>query len=186
VSQFEYISVLLSIVLAFGLSEIVSGWGRLIRDRQRVRFYWIHGLWSALIALLIVQFWSGFWEYRDIESWSYFSLLVVLGDGLTLVAIAFLITPSVESERTLDLREYYFDNHRWIFGLGILSMLQLALVDATVGGQPVLHVENLIRGAAIALAGWLAVTKDERVHVAMLVVAYLLLAVFVVVLFRRP
>ena len=35
-SRFEFNTVLVSIVLAFAVSEILTGWGRLIRGRSRI------------------------------------------------------------------------------------------------------------------------------------------------------
>jgi len=37
-SRFEYLSVLVSIVIAMGISEIRVSWGRLIQRRDRVEF----------------------------------------------------------------------------------------------------------------------------------------------------
>ena len=50
-SRFEYLSVLLSIVIALGISEMVSSWGALLRQRRLVRFYWVHRLWTAALVL---------------------------------------------------------------------------------------------------------------------------------------
>jgi hypothetical protein len=39
---FSYLSVLTSIVLALGITRILSGLGRLEQTRGRVRIYWVH------------------------------------------------------------------------------------------------------------------------------------------------
>jgi len=56
VSRFEYLSVLISIVIALGLNEVTKSWGRLLQDRRHVRFSLLHGFWSAFILLLMIQF----------------------------------------------------------------------------------------------------------------------------------
>jgi hypothetical protein len=43
---FSYLSVLTSIVLALGITRILSGVGRLLQTRGRVRIYWVHLLWA--------------------------------------------------------------------------------------------------------------------------------------------
>ncbi|MBW2386077.1 MAG: hypothetical protein JRG92_20790 [Deltaproteobacteria bacterium] len=55
-SRFEYLSVLISIVIALGLNEVTKSWGRLLQDRRHVRFSLLHGFWSAFILLLMIQF----------------------------------------------------------------------------------------------------------------------------------
>jgi hypothetical protein len=39
---FSYLSVLTSIVLALGITRILTGLGRLLQKRGRVRVYWVH------------------------------------------------------------------------------------------------------------------------------------------------
>jgi hypothetical protein len=184
VSHFEYISVLFSIVIAFGISEIVSGWGRLLRARSHVRFYWIHAAWSLLLLLMMVQYWWGFWQYRVVESWSFGQVVITFSEFLTLVFVAFLITPEV-GEGELDLRSFYYDNHGWIFALAALVLVQIMVGDKVVGMQPFLHVENLIRGTGVALMLWLARSRSERLHGAASVAAFALFAVFVATVFQR-
>jgi hypothetical protein len=183
-TQFEYVSVLVSILIAFGISEILSGWGHLIRTRHAVRFYWLHAAWSVFLLLLLVQFWSGMWEYRSRADWSYFAMLAVLLDALPLIAVAVLLTPGSREEGDLDLREYYFRMRPWVFGLGAFTMLQLAVVDASIGGQPLLHPENAVRGAGAAVALTLALSRSERVHGVLAVLCFLLLGVFTAIAFH--
>ncbi len=61
-TRFEYVSVLISIIIAFGVAEIISGWGQRILHPERFRPFWIQTAWTGLILLLMVQFWWGFWQ----------------------------------------------------------------------------------------------------------------------------
>lgn len=185
-SRFEYLSVLMSIVVAFAMSEVLSGWGRLIRTRDRVRPYPLQLGWSVLTVLLMVQWWWGFWEYRDTEVGGFLSLLALLSEPLTLVLLAFVLTPQLDELGGRDLRAEYFRNRAWIFGLGALLLVELALFDALVGQQPFWHPENAVRGLGIAVASALAVSASERLHAGLLATAYLLLGVFVLISFRTP
>jgi hypothetical protein len=178
VSRFEYLSVLISIVIALGISEMVSSWGRLLRHRARVRQYWVHGLWSLLIALMMVQFWWGFWQYRVIADWSFVGLVAVLAVTLVMVLAALVLTPSDPIVESLDLRIHYYENTRVFFVLGLALIAQLAVVDALVGKQPFLHVENLFRAVALGVVGWAAVSQSERVHAALALAGLGLLLAF--------
>jgi len=42
VGLFEFLMVLVSVVIGLGLTEILTGAASLIRARDEVRFYWIH------------------------------------------------------------------------------------------------------------------------------------------------
>lgn len=180
-SRFEYLSVLISIVIAFGLSEIVTGWGRLLRHRGRVRTYWVHSGFSVLLLLLLIQYWWGIWSYRLVEDWSFFGLIALVSSSLTLALISFVLFPAVDGDRDLDLRAYYYGHARLVFGLVAATLLLMALADAGVGGQPFWHPENAVRGAGLVLAASLAAWRDPRLHGSLLAVAYGLFVVFLAV-----
>ena len=65
-SEFEYLSLLVSIIVAFALSEIFAGWGQMIRGRDHVKVYWVHIAATLLVAALIIQFWWSAWQYREL------------------------------------------------------------------------------------------------------------------------
>lgn len=180
-SRFEYLSVLVSIVIALGISEIASSWGYLLRNRARVRFYWLHVFWSVFTALLMIQFWWGFWAFRTVESWTFFGLAAVVGECLVLVLAALVLLPDIHPAVRLDLRSHYFAQSRLYFLLGALVIVQLAIVDHWVAGQPLLHPENAIRLPGAVLAGLAAVFPNEKLHAAMAATASLLLVGFLVV-----
>jgi ABC-type sulfate transport system permease component len=45
----------MSIVVAYAMSEVLSGFGQMIRMRDRVRPYPLQLGWSVLVVLLMVQ-----------------------------------------------------------------------------------------------------------------------------------
>lgn len=183
-SRFEYLSVLLSIVIAYAMSEALSGWGQMIRMRDRVRPYLVHLGWSVLSVLLMVQWWWGFWQYREVADLGFFGFLAVLAEPVTLVLLSFVLTPHPTELGDRDLRAEYFRNRRWIFGLAALLLVELAVVDAFVAHQPFWHAENAIRGVGLGMLAALAVSANERLHVGLLGLAYALLVVFVFVTFQ--
>jgi hypothetical protein len=178
VTRFEYLSVLISIVIALGLSEVMVCWGRLLQHRAQVRFSWLHAFWSALVVLLMIQYWWGFWNFRTVESWTLASLVSVVMETAMLVVCALLLTPGRSLSGRIDLEALYYEHARPLFVLGSLLLLQQSAVDVLVMEAPVLHPRNLVRcvGAVVlALAAW---SPDRRLHRALPVAAALLVAVF--------
>lgn len=184
-SRFEYLSVLVSIVIALGISEMAASWGRLLRSRSRVRFYWLHVFWSVFAVVLMIQFWWGFWEFRVVERWSFPALLAVVSECLVLVLAALVLVPGVEVGESLDLRAHFFEQSRPFFLLGVVLILQLTLIDRLVGDQPFFHPENLFRlpGAALALAA--GISRSEKLHSVLAASALALLVGFIVFAFTR-
>jgi len=54
VAAFSYLSVLLSIILGLGLTQILTASGRPIRHRERVRADWLPLLWAAVPLVVYV------------------------------------------------------------------------------------------------------------------------------------
>ena len=178
VSRFEYLSVLISIIIALGINEVLMSWGRLLRNRHKVRFYWPHAFWSALVLFLMIQLWWGFWNYRVVQHWSLFNLIITVLEAMTLVFCAMQLMPGRASAAGIDLRERYFDNCRPFFVLGSLTILQMVITDVSILGIPVMHPENYVRLVAICMSALLAWSPNPRLHETMPAVALLILATF--------
>lgn len=178
-SRFEYLSVLVSIVIALGISEVLTSWGRLLRDRVRVRFHGLHAFWTLFTLVLMVQMWWGFWNFRTVESWTFFALLGVVVECIVMVLCVLVLLPTREGDAPVDLRQHFFAQCRLFFSLGVVLLLQLSAVDVLVLGQPVLHVENAIRVPGIGLAALGAAFPSPRVQTALATVSGLLFAGFI-------
>ena len=87
-TQFEFTTVFISIVLAFGVSDILASWGEQIRLRKQIRIYWLHVAWSALLLVLMIQVWWSLWVLRDRTEWIFFEYLLLILPFLTLALIA--------------------------------------------------------------------------------------------------
>ncbi len=179
-TRFEYLSVLISIVIALGMSEVTVSWGRLIQHRNQVRFSWLHAFWSAFIMLLMIQFWWGFWNFRTVEDWSLFALIGVVLEATTLVICALLLTPGRSLSGSIDLESLYFEHSRPFFLFGAFVLIQFSLIDTLVVGIPIFHMENLIRFLATAVVILLAWSSNSHLHSALAIVCVLLLAVFLI------
>jgi len=177
-SRFEYLSVLISMVIALGLTEITVSWGRLLQRRCEVNFSWLHTFWSAFVVLMMIQFWWGFWNFRVVEDWTLASLLAVVAETITLVLCALQLVPRRSATGAIDLEDLYFANARVFFILAVIVMIQFCAWDVIVLGIPVFHAENLIRASAAVVSGFMAWNLDARLHKLMPVVSTLLLGLF--------
>ena len=57
ISAFEYVTVLISIVLGLGITQILTGVADLIHQSKRVRVYWPLMIWVLLVLVMHVQEW---------------------------------------------------------------------------------------------------------------------------------
>jgi uncharacterized membrane protein HdeD (DUF308 family) len=55
--QFSYLSVLISIVLALGVTQVLGGVGEMLQARSHRRIYWVHVIWIINLFLYLVVAW---------------------------------------------------------------------------------------------------------------------------------
>ena len=177
-SRFEYLSVLISIVIALGITEVTISWGRLLQHRSRVRFSALQLFWSTFLLFLMVQFWWGFWDYRTVDDWSLASLLILVAEVIALVLCAIVLSPGRVISGDIDLKDLYYENARPFFLLAAVFLALSTVGNTFVLGLPFGHTENLIRLVGIGLATFVASSTDRRVHTGFPILAVVLLAFF--------
>jgi len=69
-TPFEYLSVLVSIIIGLALTRLLSGAARLIQLRRRVRPHAITLGWMAFLFLANIQIWWVAFERREESQWS--------------------------------------------------------------------------------------------------------------------
>jgi len=74
---FEYLSVLISIILALGMTRVLGGVGEMLQARSRHRIYWVHVIWIVNLFLYLVIAWWIFYRWRDQQPWTFYLFLFV-------------------------------------------------------------------------------------------------------------
>jgi hypothetical protein len=61
---FSYLSVLISIILALGMTRLLAGVSEMLQARSRRRLYWVHALWVVNLFLYLVVAWWIFYRWQ--------------------------------------------------------------------------------------------------------------------------
>src|SRR6202030_648348 len=77
-NAFDYLSVLISIVLALGMTRVLAGVGEMLQARSRRRIYWVHVVWIVNLFLFLVVAWWVFYRWRTQQQWTFFLFVFVL------------------------------------------------------------------------------------------------------------
>lgn len=163
-TQFEYLSVLVSIIIGLGLSHLLSSIARLIQLRHRTRFYVPTLCWMALLFLAHIQIWWVAFERRGNADWNFFSFLLYLLIPITVFVLSYLIVPDLEREGQVDLKASYYANRVWVFGLfGLVPLISLGEEYIHDGGIP-MDADVLFRLCFMVLALCAATIRSERYH----------------------
>jgi hypothetical protein len=182
---FEYVGVLVSIVVGLALAHILTGVTRTLQAHGQVRLYWVHSLWTLNIMVYLVFFWWFMYHWSQVESWNFFLFVFLLLYAVALYLISALLFPG-EIPPGFDFKKHYFRTNRWVFGfltaayvLDVFETTSKAVLD--IKEIPMLWYPVVIPcaiGSAVA-----TLTRNERFHKIFAPVWLVLLLVFI--LFAR-
>jgi hypothetical protein len=182
-SSFEFILVLISIVAGFAVSEILAGWGRLIRERVSPRATGLYLAASLMLLTLIVRYVWLLWGLREMN-WQFLGFVLAFSPILVLALAAYVTSPA----RTLhfDPETHYFDQARPLYYLEALFFILWSLGDSgrlayyeAVGffdADTSVFAGSLAgRLVVVGMLVWLAHTRRRFVH--WVVIVFLLIAI---------
>ena len=121
-SVFEYLGVLLSVILGLGLTHILSGVSKTIHARETMKIYWVHLLWALSVVIYIVVIWWGMFWWSSQESWTFYEFLLLIIYAVFLFMSASLLFPW-DMPKDLDLEEHFYKTRPWFFSVMTLTWL---------------------------------------------------------------
>jgi hypothetical protein len=98
-SQFEFIFVLVSIVLGLALTRLLDGLSRVLQNKVRHRDVdLVHlGFSIAVVVLLLIVWWALF-RWRDETGWSFPTYLVIVVHMASFYALSAILFPDRDSD----------------------------------------------------------------------------------------
>jgi hypothetical protein len=127
-APFEYIIVLISIILGMGITEILSGIGAIISRWEKIKLYWPHSVLVLLVFIFHFQEWWVIFELRNYPSWRLPVFLFTTLYPVNLYILAKILFPIKWSNKGTDLKLFYYEHCRRIF-MFIFSLAILSIID---------------------------------------------------------
>ena len=136
---YSHLSMIAFVILGLSMVRIMINYSSLLAKNYNddpnddVVFYWPHTAISFITFFTIILFWWTSYPLRDLayfpnEGWNLFSFLLYLTVPFIFFMVTEVVAPQPESykDKDVNLREYYYDNHKVI--LGLAWMLQVCLL----------------------------------------------------------
>lgn len=160
-SAFDYLTVLVSIVLGLAIANVLTRLGLVISARHRVDFYWPPIAWATWIFFICVQHWWAEWGARHAGTPNFVGFWLEVLVPVVLFLLSTLVLPEREENGRLDLGRWYFHNRAWFFTLlCVLPLLSIAEEVARTGRMA--SNLNLAFLLAFAMVGAAAVFLPSR------------------------
>lgn len=161
-SEFEYVVVMVSVVLGLGITQILAATTLVIQQPHRVRADWVHGSWVAYMLVQHFQSWWVIWLFREqMPPLNLITYMVMMGNPVLLyLATSVLLPPRLT--RRIDLREHYERVRGWFFFLfGLSALWPLVTLIMLLGRIPLIWPIVLVE-FLIPLTGYLF--RQRRIH----------------------
>lgn len=174
-TPFEYVTVLISIILGLGITQIVTGIADIIHQWNRIKIYWPHSLWVVLALVMHFHEWWYCYGLMKHNQWHLASFLFLILYPILLFVLARILFPFGAMDTEVDFKIFYFGNFRKFFLMVSLLVVVAALQDILLEEASITAQlpKMLIPGVLIPIA--VQTPKQEWLHQ---LVVLLLLVVF--------
>lgn len=183
-TAFEYLSVLISIILGLGIAQLLAGVGRWIECRRSLQPFLPTVLWIGVLLLIHVQTWWTMFGLRGLTEWTFVKFAIVLLQPILLYLLATVASPAI-SDAGGSMRDSYFDRRPWFFGL-LASLLAVSLgKDLLVSGALPGPMNLAFHGLFLAVAISGLVSRRLAVHHIGAVIVSIAIASYIALLFAE-
>jgi hypothetical protein len=139
VEQFNYLLVIIGIILGLGITHLLAGLVEYLQHRERITWSRPQLVWLIVLFLLQVQYWYVMFSVGEVGK-DFGRYLAALIFPTCLYMASGVLVPRIPPEGTFtgkfDLQVKYEANRRWFFGFCIVGMLALIFYDHLVAGVP--------------------------------------------------
>jgi hypothetical protein len=165
-TEFEYLAVLVSLILGLGITHLLSGVGRMIHRRGQYKLDAAHLLWTAATFWILILNWWVFFESRRFEEWSFSLFLIVIVWAVLFFLMAVVLYPPDMSEGE-DYAAVFERNRTWFLGLFVASSVSDIALTASRGDilEPPTYLPFVVHLAVLGALG--IVIKSRRFQVAL-------------------
>jgi hypothetical protein len=175
-TPFEYVIVLVSIILGLGITTILTGVAELIKHGKPLRVYTPYIIWILLIFVLHIQEWWISYQLMSVKVWTLHFFLLVILYPINLYILAHLLFPG-SITKDFDTRNFYLEHHPRIF-IGAITLVIISIVQNVVITQLALRTQVPHFIVLITLVGFtLGKNRSSTAHT---VVSLLLLMMMII------
>ena len=166
---FEYLGVLISVIMGLGVTHLAVGASKLVQNRDQCKPYLAHSLWSLAILLYILIVWWGMYWWSNHSDWRSYQYLFITFYALVLFFLSALLYP-YDMSKNIDVEAYFFKQRRWFFSAFIVAWLLDIPETLIKGGHglrsvPPDYLIFIVMHIGLCVIG--LVTENRKVHLAL-------------------
>ena len=157
---FEFILVLVTVIVSLGIAELLGGVVRVLRHELKPGY--LHWLWVLLVFNMQVQWLWFSWNFRDRGSWLFPEFMLLISPPILLYMSAAVLFPRTSVGNDLDA--HFFQRRRPFFILAIATVVLFGLSHRFLEDGDTVSITNAIRLLLIVMCVGLMLTTHRGVH----------------------
>jgi len=170
-NTFEYVSVILSVVVSLAFTHLLAGVVRFIHARG-VKFSLVYAGWLLLLVFWCVDYWFSVWHARGVEVWTLpFVAFLLLMATVLYIACGLAVPNEADAKDGLDLGAFHDANRRRFLSAVIAYELLMIFGNLAIAS---LESAALINVGQLALTGAAWRWSDKRVQIGVVALMWLL------------
>ena len=132
-SAFEYVIVMVSVVLSLGVAHSLAGFAQLAQGSHKVRWSLTHALWWTIIFSCNLDLWLSLWTVRDQDTWPLPAWLAAFGAACLVYLANYLATPRpAAGADAIDLWVFHLANRKRYLTAQLGYLLVGIVLNATL------------------------------------------------------
>ena len=174
---YSHLSMIAFVILGLSMVRLMINYSALLAKNHNddpdddVVFYWPHTAICFITFFTIILFWWTSYPLRDLEyfpneSWNLFTFLLYLSVPFLFFMVSEIVAPTLEQhkEKEVNLREYYYHNHRAILGLAwVLQVCLLANLFVFFQGE-LASLKVVGRVIMLIIMLPMVISSNKRIH----------------------
>jgi len=174
---YSHLSMIAFVILGLSMVRLMINYSALLAKNHNddpsddVIFYWPHTAICFITFFTIILFWWTSYPLRDLdyypnENWNLFTFLLYLSVPFLFFMVSEIVAPTLEQhkEKEVNLKEYYYHNHRVILGLAwVLQVCLLANLFIFFQGE-VASLKVVGRVIMLLIMLPMVFSSNKRIH----------------------
>jgi hypothetical protein len=158
-TPFEYVIVLISIILGLGITTILTGIAEFIKYPPKGKLYFPYVIWIALVFVLHIHEWWESYSLKSIDTWKLPVFLFIILYPIALYILAHLLFPA-DLKQGVNTKEFYLNNYPRLFISTIVMDILGIIHNVVITGFPL--EDQLVQFAILIVLSIIVITKNRN------------------------
>jgi hypothetical protein len=181
-SDFEYLTVLIAIILGIGMAHLLMSIGRVLGETKSLNMSVVHSIWTANILIFLVVFWWWGINLRELQEWVFLQYFFLLFDTSLWCLMAAMLYPRAIPQN-YDLKAHFAKRRKAFFSILILLAITDPLTSMILGTEHLIDLGwGYLHFVLACLIGGILAIRYENERLQQAVAIYWGLSVIVAVL----